>query len=56
MAEKNERAYEKVIEHIKNEIWQGSLKRGERLPRNGSWPRPWASAAIPCGRPSAPWD
>lgn len=32
MAEKNERAYEKVIEHIKNEIWQGSLKRGERLP------------------------
>lgn len=32
MAEKNERAYEKVIEHIKNEIWQGTLKRGERLP------------------------
>ena len=32
MAEKNERAYEKVIEHIKNGIWQGSLKRGERLP------------------------
>ena len=32
MAERNERAYEKVIEHIKNEIWQGTLKRGERLP------------------------
>lgn len=32
MAEKNERAYERVIEHIKNEIWQGALKRGERLP------------------------
>lgn len=32
MAEKNERAYEKVVEHIKNEIWQGTLKRGERLP------------------------
>lgn len=32
MAEKSERAYEKVIEHIKNEIWQGTLKRGERLP------------------------
>lgn len=32
MAERNERAYEKVIEHIKNEIWQGALKRGERLP------------------------
>lgn len=27
-----EKAYEKVIEHIKNEIWRGSLKRGERLP------------------------
>lgn len=32
MAERNERAYEKVIEHIKSEIWQGTLKRGERLP------------------------
>lgn len=32
MAEKNEKAYEKVIDHIKNEIWQGTLKRGERLP------------------------
>ncbi len=32
MAEKNERAYEKVVAHIKNEIWQGTLKRGERLP------------------------
>ena len=32
MAEKTERAYEKVIEHIKGEIWQGTLKRGERLP------------------------
>ena len=32
MNDKNEKAYEKVIEHIKNEIWQGTLKRGERLP------------------------
>ena len=32
MRAKNEKAYEKVIEHIKNEIWQGALKRGERLP------------------------
>lgn len=32
MGEKSEKAYEKVIEHIKNEIWQGTLKRGERLP------------------------
>ena len=32
MEERSERAYEKVIEHIKNEIWQGTLKRGERLP------------------------
>ena len=32
MAEKTERAYEKVIEHIKNEIWQGALKQGECLP------------------------
>jgi len=31
MGERNERAYKKVIEHIKNEIWQGTLKRGERL-------------------------
>lgn len=28
----NEKAYEKVIDHIKNEIWKGTLKRGERLP------------------------
>ena len=32
MAEKSEKAYEKVIEHIKSEIWQGTLKQGERLP------------------------
>lgn len=32
MTVKNEKAYEKVIEHIKNEIWKGTLKRGERLP------------------------
>jgi len=32
MGERNERAYEKVIEHIKTEIWQGTLKQGERLP------------------------
>ncbi len=32
MGEKTGRAYEKVVEHIKNEIWQGTLKRGERLP------------------------
>lgn len=32
MEGRSERAYEKVIEHIKNEIWQGTLKRGERLP------------------------
>lgn len=32
MAEKSEKAYQKVIDHIKNEIWQGTLKRGERLP------------------------
>ena len=32
MAEKSEKADQKVIEHIKNEIWQGTLKRGERLP------------------------
>ena len=32
MRAKSEKAYEKVIEHIKNEIWQGALKRGERLP------------------------
>lgn len=32
MAEKSAKAYQKVIEHIKNEIWQGTLKRGERLP------------------------
>ena len=31
MAERNERAYEKVIEHIKSEIW----------PPSGSWPSPW---------------
>ena len=32
MAERNERAYEKLSEHIKSEIGQGTLKRGERLP------------------------
>ena len=32
MVEKSGKAYEKVISHIKNEIWQGALKQGERLP------------------------
>ena len=32
MGEKNEKAYQKVIDHIKREIWQGTLKQGERLP------------------------
>lgn len=30
--EKNARTYEKVVQYIKDEIWRGSLKRGERLP------------------------
>ena len=30
--EKSERAYEKVVQYIKDEVWCGSLKRGERLP------------------------
>lgn len=35
MEEKNiraEKAYEKVVDYIKQEIWQGSLKRGDALP------------------------
>lgn len=31
-AEKSTRTYEKVVQYIKDEIWRGSLKRGERLP------------------------
>lgn len=31
-AEKNEKAYEKVVRYIQSEIWRGNLKRGERLP------------------------
>lgn len=30
--EKSTRTYEKVVQYIKDEIWRGSLKRGERLP------------------------
>lgn len=29
---KSEKAYEKVVAYIKQEIWQGSLKRGDSLP------------------------
>lgn len=29
---KSEKAYEKVVGYIKQEIWQGSLKRGDALP------------------------
>ena len=32
MGERSEKAYEKVISYIKNEIRQGNLKRGESLP------------------------
>ncbi|NCB29591.1 MAG: FadR family transcriptional regulator [Clostridia bacterium] len=35
MKEKNvkpEKTYEKVVEYIREEIWRGNLKRGERLP------------------------
>lgn len=32
MTEKSEKAYEKVIGYIQEEIWKGNLKRGERLP------------------------
>lgn len=31
-SEKSHRAYEKVVDYIRGEIWQGTLKRGERLP------------------------
>lgn len=31
-AEKNEKTYERVINYVKDEIWRGNLKRGERLP------------------------
>ena len=30
--EKSTRTYEKVVQYIKDEIWRGSLKCGERLP------------------------
>ncbi len=30
--EKVKRAYERVISYVKDEIWRGNLKRGERLP------------------------
>ncbi|MVB10542.1 putative L-lactate dehydrogenase operon regulatory protein [Caprobacter fermentans] len=30
--EKNEKAYERVINYVKDEIWRGNLNRGERLP------------------------
>ena len=29
---KSEKAYEKVVGYIKQEIWQGSLTRGDALP------------------------
>lgn len=32
MAEKSEKAYEKVVDYIRDEIWKGNLKRDERLP------------------------
>lgn len=32
MAEKTEKAYEKVVDYIRDEIWKGNLKRDERLP------------------------
>lgn len=32
MSDKSEKAYEKVVDYIRKEIWQGSLKNGERLP------------------------
>ncbi len=32
MSDRAEKAYEKVIQYIRDEIWQGNLKRGERLP------------------------
>lgn len=31
-AEKSEKTYERVIKYVKDEIWRGNLKRGERLP------------------------
>lgn len=30
--EKGEKAYERVVNYIRDEIWRGTLKRGERLP------------------------
>lgn len=32
MAAKAEKTYERVIGYVKDEIWRGNLKRGERLP------------------------
>ena len=31
-AKKSEKTYERVINYVKDEIWRGNLKRGERLP------------------------
>ncbi len=31
-SDKSEKAYERVINYVRNEIWRGNLKRGERLP------------------------
>lgn len=31
-AKKSEKAYERVIHYIQDEVWRGNLKRGERLP------------------------
>lgn len=51
-----QKSYEHVLTYLEDALRDGKLTLGQSLPPSGSWPSSWASAAIPCGRPSACWS